>query len=136
MALCKNGFKEAKAILAKLTPELDDIITKVLNVTGAIMTSQAWEIIEPLLMQLPAGSAVINGVIIGVNALTEVDAIIKEPDWKKKLQLFIAYISLLPELNQHAKLIKFASVLSAALHGNKESESVYDTLTQAKSVAA
>jgi hypothetical protein len=134
MSFCKDGLKKAKEVLKKLTPELENIITSVLQVTGAIMGNQAWSIIEALLMQLPNGSKLIEGVITGVNALTEVESIIQEPDWKKKLQLFISYVSILPEFNSHAKLVKFASILTGILHGNQHDEKTYDTLTQAKTL--
>lgn len=144
MAFCSNGFKAAKNILHKLTDPLETIIDKVLSVSGSIMNGAAWPIIEGLIASLPGG-AVIDGIIKkAVSILIDSKEALDAPDIQSVYDLFVADLAKYDPLKQHAILIKWASIVTSAIHaaeivaGNideqEHKESVYDSLTQMKAV--
>lgn len=145
MAFCTHGMKAAKDILHKLTEPLENIIDSVLKLTGAIINSREWPVIQGFISQLPGGT-IINAVILkAVFSLTSTREVLAAPNAEIALKLFMEDIQKLDPLHQHALLIKLASILTAAIHGAEiasgniegeevHSESTYDSLTQLKAV--
>jgi hypothetical protein len=144
MAFCTSGFKAAKNILHKLTDPLESIIDKVLAVTGSIMNGAAWPVIEGLLQSLPGGPAIDGILKTGISVLIDSKEVLSAPDIEAAYQLFLADLQKYDPLKQHAILIKYASIVVAAIHsaeilsGNIDeqphNESTYDSLTQLKAV--
>lgn len=144
MAFCSSGFKAAKNILHKLTDPLESIIDKVLEVTGSIMNGAAWPIIEGLIQSLPGGAAIDAILKKGISVLIDSKEVLDAPDIEAAYQLFLTDLQKYDPLKQHALLIKYASIVVAAIHsaeilaGNIDEqahkESVYDSLTQLKAV--